>query len=920
MGSWFVLVFLVSSLYSRTLSSLTTKQLTPNQQTYAFVLEGNATRGDDEHLSEADTYLIPSAAYTLNTTVVIPESRHSINGITPDATLTLSLHARKVCDLKAGILTLKITFDGGFTLVTAKHVEGRFRHYMEVRCSQEKLESDFSTFIDLLPGANLIKLPTTCLGSLKKYRDGLAGVEVEVLDVEGCYPVLVAAYPSVILEENTDITLIQPPGPWYNAVEQAPVDVPVWVDGELNHVEINLTKPTNYSITFGRDPTAKFPIMRFYVDENITDFATTIRFFDDPTCELFITVEHHIVSFETSGTKDLPSSNQDARIPDTYKPHAVLRRWHADFPKLYFLEDSYDRGGIFAGGVQLCSGKKKATHQFVSLQVVDGSVKGECAKCVLIVGGSLESEYHKVNLIGFSIPEDASQLGMASVLSMGLIIGIALLALGLCVILASVYIAIHTYRKRKYRRAKAHRAELLQAQARLWAEEEEEEKKKKLLTSTDVNSNRSPGTLSRIIALEKENGPISKPPQHVPKVIVPKASKVHVVDDLVSRERSSDNKTDEVIVPTEFDYHGYENFETYSIAGIRPYQSEPPMALTAFQDFWDIFDYFMSNEHAMPVAAMGAKNENVYFSVRDCVAVPRKGFRSLANRMLEPINPKLLPVRKPDAVPAIVIRIFVLSYDPPWIEVHCRGPPPPFMFTIFDCQECQKFGTQLDDTAGLISDALMLKPWKEFCCEVKRLELDRHRFVSYCNGGYVQPKNAGLVDHLLTIRGRGNSPALPKCTHGCTVPTEAIGHPNEKELHCFVLNGVKSLPGTRFTQINGDGTVVPTGLPPPPKKQSAICAPSSVANASEAPAKKKASVPVAITPPNTDGKPPELPKTNTSTSPVTADQKVDVAVPPLDAPSAVNYDSTRAKNSVASRTAESAKESKDETRTAKGLK
>uniref|UniRef100_A0AC35F1Z4 Uncharacterized protein n=1 Tax=Panagrolaimus sp. PS1159 TaxID=55785 RepID=A0AC35F1Z4_9BILA len=125
-------------------------------------------------------------------------------------------------------------------------------------------------------------------------------------------------------------------------------------------------------------------------------------------------------------------------------------------------------------------------------------------------------------------------------------------------------------------------------------------------------------------------------------------------------------------------------------------------------DFWDCVGEILTTKRVCQVYADNSNdgNANVYFMVRDLVSnedyLP---LRCLSNRMLEEFEPpaeKKSPHVDEDGKERIktdwyfCLRVFILSYHPLTIEVHCRGPWPHFIFNVGDCPRCLDLFNELE--------------------------------------------------------------------------------------------------------------------------------------------------------------------------------------------------------------------------------
>uniref|UniRef100_A0AC34G281 Uncharacterized protein n=1 Tax=Panagrolaimus sp. ES5 TaxID=591445 RepID=A0AC34G281_9BILA len=142
-----------------------------------------------------------------------------------------------------------------------------------------------------------------------------------------------------------------------------------------------------------------------------------------------------------------------------------------------------------------------------------------------------------------------------------------------------------------------------------------------------------------------------------------------------------------------YDYHNNETIQ-FKETVVPAIFNEPDTRI--HYNFWDCLKTIVETERDCQVFAdrSNRSNSNVYFMVRDLV--DRDGFYApclkLSNRVLEcfdfnprPHKPIYQPVDKEGNKivkrdPFYMLRIFILSYDPLTIEIHCRGPWPFFYF------------------------------------------------------------------------------------------------------------------------------------------------------------------------------------------------------------------------------------------------
>uniref|UniRef100_A0A914P3L1 Uncharacterized protein n=1 Tax=Panagrolaimus davidi TaxID=227884 RepID=A0A914P3L1_9BILA len=146
-----------------------------------------------------------------------------------------------------------------------------------------------------------------------------------------------------------------------------------------------------------------------------------------------------------------------------------------------------------------------------------------------------------------------------------------------------------------------------------------------------------------------------------------------------------------------FDYHENESSK-FEPTKIPPKFVQPDFRVLT--NFWDCLGEILTTKRFCPVYAdnFDGGHTNVFFIVRDLVSNENYlPLRCLSNRMLEVIEPpegKKSPVVNDDGRQRIktdgyyCLRVFILSYDPLSVEIHCRGPWPHFIFNVGECSRC----------------------------------------------------------------------------------------------------------------------------------------------------------------------------------------------------------------------------------------
>uniref|UniRef100_A0AC35GAS2 Uncharacterized protein n=1 Tax=Panagrolaimus sp. PS1159 TaxID=55785 RepID=A0AC35GAS2_9BILA len=161
--------------------------------------------------------------------------------------------------------------------------------------------------------------------------------------------------------------------------------------------------------------------------------------------------------------------------------------------------------------------------------------------------------------------------------------------------------------------------------------------------------------------------------------------------------RSMYGKDKETKLGELFDYHENESSE------FKPTKTPAKFVQPDFRvltNFWDCLGEILPKKLFCPVYAdnFDGGHTNVFFIVRDLVSNEEYlPLRCLSNRMLEVIEPpegKKPPHVNEDGKERIktdwyyCLRVFILSYDPLTVEIHCRGPWPHFIFNVCECPRC----------------------------------------------------------------------------------------------------------------------------------------------------------------------------------------------------------------------------------------
>uniref|UniRef100_A0A914PQX8 Uncharacterized protein n=1 Tax=Panagrolaimus davidi TaxID=227884 RepID=A0A914PQX8_9BILA len=147
--------------------------------------------------------------------------------------------------------------------------------------------------------------------------------------------------------------------------------------------------------------------------------------------------------------------------------------------------------------------------------------------------------------------------------------------------------------------------------------------------------------------------------------------------------------------------------------------------------------------------------------------------------VIEPPEGKKSPVVNDDGRKRIktdgyyCLRVFILSYDPLTVEIHCRGPWPHFIFNVGECSRCFDLYKELYANDWKNSPTACGEDWDAFVCRVKRAPSNSHQFLSYYGGAAVdEPDNPNDINNIFILRGQWQFDDLRECSRGCFIPTE----------------------------------------------------------------------------------------------------------------------------------------------------
>uniref|UniRef100_A0A914Y0K0 Uncharacterized protein n=1 Tax=Panagrolaimus superbus TaxID=310955 RepID=A0A914Y0K0_9BILA len=193
-----------------------------------------------------------------------------------------------------------------------------------------------------------------------------------------------------------------------------------------------------------------------------------------------------------------------------------------------------------------------------------------------------------------------------------------------------------------------------------------------------------------------------------------------------------------------FDYHRNESPTFESNLG----KTFATPEIQTFENFWSCIEAIaVAKRFSAVYVNPKISYQNIFFTVRDCVADDSiyAPFRQLSNRILEPLksdsaNPGGNKSSEPSTVDGekkfYFLRVFVLSYEPLTLEIHC------------------------------VTQATCREDWDSFVCRVKRTPINSHQFLSY--NGTEKPKNSDEVNHIIVIRGDKKPNKIRACSRGCT--------------------------------------------------------------------------------------------------------------------------------------------------------
>uniref|UniRef100_A0A914Q2F7 Uncharacterized protein n=1 Tax=Panagrolaimus davidi TaxID=227884 RepID=A0A914Q2F7_9BILA len=204
-----------------------------------------------------------------------------------------------------------------------------------------------------------------------------------------------------------------------------------------------------------------------------------------------------------------------------------------------------------------------------------------------------------------------------------------------------------------------------------------------------------------------------------------------------------------------------------------PEQCIPP--LKQYEWFWSCLENiknFTVPSRISPVFVNYTTGpDNIFFMVRDLVAEKIKflPYHILANRILEPMKNDANNKNGnngDEKKRVYILRVYIISYAPLTIEIHCRGRCPIFLFEIFKCTRCSYLFKRYQLNDWLIPFEEGNDSWEEFVCRVKRIPVNSHQVLSY-NGPKQKPDNCEEVNHIFVIRGDFKSTNICPCIREC---------------------------------------------------------------------------------------------------------------------------------------------------------
>uniref|UniRef100_A0AC34FRM9 Spaetzle domain-containing protein n=1 Tax=Panagrolaimus sp. ES5 TaxID=591445 RepID=A0AC34FRM9_9BILA len=218
--------------------------------------------------------------------------------------------------------------------------------------------------------------------------------------------------------------------------------------------------------------------------------------------------------------------------------------------------------------------------------------------------------------------------------------------------------------------------------------------------------------------------------------------------------------------------------------------------LKRYGNFWSIISKICVPKRPAPVFVNPVVDgTNVWFMVRDLVADEKKyaTFLKLPNRILETQRNDRpdygTPKKVPDSKRLYILRVFIISYYPLTLEVHCRGPCPLFLYYLFECENCIMFLERLQQCDWFMPPGTSSYDWDKFVCRVKQTPINSHLFTCYRGIRKQYPED---VNHIFVIRGDCESKKLCACSRGCVF--ERNYHPNG-----FIIDAERQIPTTTQT-------------------------------------------------------------------------------------------------------------------------